>query len=259
MSDMEFAPLCARYPLCALFQICNTDKDYVQVKRNGYEVDDKFVEIEDALLIFFEPSDSDIDWRVNFSFWRAPYKEMDIGYKGHSGFINSWKLIDDEVRAKVTEKGADGKYKWKYIVSIGYSHGGPLSALCHEMVWYEREDLRDGKILGINFDGPRMFAGYVVPSALKERWAHFYNFRNHDDIVAHMPPVLFGYRHVGEVIKMGTQEAIDAVHAHYPKQILKSLMELEEDWVLEMPEAVVNGLKCTRADILDAIEKARGK
>ena len=34
---------------------------------------------------------------------------------------------------------------------------------------------------------------------LKERWNAFFPIRSNDDIVTHVPPVLFGFRHVNKV------------------------------------------------------------
>ena len=102
------------------------------------------------------------------------------------------------------EKDEEGNYKWARIVVVGYSHGGALAALCHECVWYNREDLREGDaLLGFGFEAPRIYAGWRMPKALKERWKNFTVYRNKNDIVTHLPPVLFGFRHVGKMKKIG--------------------------------------------------------
>ena len=86
----------------------------------------------------------------------------------------------------------------KVIIS-GYSHGGAIAALAHEYVWFNRPDLRDN-IEGYAFEPPRVFWGWKIPKALKERWNGFRVYRNGQDIVTHVPPVLFGYHHVGKMI-----------------------------------------------------------
>ena len=244
------------FNLVELFKICANRKDYVTVssKDGKYEVDYKFVEDGDTLYIFFEPSDGDTDWRVNFSYWRKPYKDMAISYRVHGGFLESWKLIKEAIGAKIKENwtnaGMTG-YRWEKIIIVGYSHGGALAALCHEFVWYNRVDLRDGGVIGISFDGPRIYGGLWVPKALRQRWERFYVFRNNKDIVTHLPPVVFFFRHVGKVIKIGAQKGrsiwtvlrewrsgaisrqdaiIELMHAkeHFPEEIEKALLEFEK-------------------------------
>lgn len=246
------------YPLCALFVECNRDVDYTTVTQDGCEVDYKFLELDDTLVICFEPSDSKIDWKINFSYWRKPYKDMGISYRVHGGFLKSFKLVRDDIRAKVLEPQENG-YRWKNIIVVGYSHGGALSALCHELVWFERPDLREEGLVGLNFEGPRVFAGFRIPKALKERWAHFYTFRNHADLVTHMPPILFGFRHVGEMKKIKDNVGVGLVHAHYQRRILISLKKFEEAGGIRIPSAVENGLKCGLTDILLEIDRAGDK
>lgn len=225
--------------LIQLFNICNDRRhDYTTVTpaNKKYEVDYKFVEEGDTLYIYFEPSDGDIDWRVNFSYWRKPYKDMAVRYRVHGGFLESWKLIHDIVKAKITE-ARDGAYRWNRIVTVGYSHGGALAVLCHECAWFEREDLREkeGALVGISFDGPRVYAGLWIKGALKQRWAQFYVFRNHSDIVTHLPPVIFFFRHVGNKVKMKVGKNPGLIKAHYPDEICKGLEDLTakagENWI----------------------------
>jgi hypothetical protein len=250
--------------LIELFDICNNRRDYTTVTRadgkKTYEVDYKFEEdaAERTLYIYFEPSDGNVDWRVNFAYWRKPYKDMVVGYRVHGGFLESWKLIDDAIGAKIRELDEeceiteDGCWNWKWqkVVIVGYSHGGALAALCHEFVWYNRVDLRDGALVGISFDGPRIFAGLWVPAALRERWAHFHVIRNQDDLITHLPPVIFFFRHVGNLVKVGAKarskaqvfkewmatkfkdsmlmQELFGIKAHYPEEIKKGIAELED-------------------------------
>ena len=188
--------------LIELFDICNNRRNYITITslNKEYEVDYKFLEEEETLYIFFEPSDGNIDWKVNFSYWRKPYKKMETSYRVHGGFLESWKLIEDAVGAKVMEMDNDRCFKWRKVIIAGYSHGGALAALCHEYVWFNRPDLRLQGLTGISFDGPRVYAGLWIKKELKRRWRNFYVIRNQDDIVTHLPPVLFFFRHVGRKI-----------------------------------------------------------
>ena len=237
--------------LVELFEICNNRRNYTTItpKNKKYEVDYKFIEDAETrtLYIFFEPSDGRTDWIVNFSYWRKPYKEMEVGYRVHGGFLESWKLIDDMIGAKVREVdipeiNEDGHYNWKWqkIVVVGYSHGGALAALCHEYVWFNRQDLREEGLVGISFDGPRVYAGLHVKKALSERWRNFYIFRNHGDIVTHLPPVIFGFRHVGNKIRIGAGRNPGLIGAHYPDKIMASLKSYEAEGAPDLKEKVIS-------------------
>ena len=80
--------------LLELFNLCNNRRDYTTVtpENKKYEVDYKFVEdaAERTLYILFEPSDGNIDWKVNFAYWRKPYRDMEIKYRVHGGFLTSF-------------------------------------------------------------------------------------------------------------------------------------------------------------------------
>lgn len=41
---------------------------------------------------------------------------------------------------------------------------------------------------------------------LKERWEHFHPIRNCGDIVTHVPPALFGYKHVNKIYELKNKE-----------------------------------------------------
>lgn len=239
--------------LVELFDLCANRKDYTTVKTEDgkYEVDYKFLEDAEArtLYIFFEPSDGDVDWRVNFAFPRKPYSDMEVTYRVHGGFLESWKLVKNAIRAKVKEQEEDSTdYKWRKVVTVGYSHGGALAVLCHECIWFERPDIRSA-IEGYSFDGPRVYGGLRVKKELEARWEKFTTFRNQDDIVTHLPPICFFFRHVGNLAAIGDpwrakarvfeewmrskfkdkelmQEFI-GIKPHYPGEIRESLKAVE--------------------------------
>lgn len=198
-----------------LFNLCNQDSIYTQI---GDGVDYAFIEDprEATLYIFFEPSDGIEDWRNNFAFARKPYKDMEIPYKVHGGFLKCWKTVEDIVIKKILEEDPmeAGSYRWRKVVIVGYSHGGALAALCHECVWFHRGDLRNGRILGYGFEAPRIFGGWRIPPALKERWEGFTVYRNKNDIVTHLPPILFGFRHVGNLKQLGAHSECGPISAH---------------------------------------------
>jgi hypothetical protein len=62
-----------------------------------------------------------------------------------------------------------------------------------------------------------------------ERWKNFYWFRNHNDLVTHVPPWLFGYCHVGNRINIGKNKKHGPLKSHYPQSVYDSLVEYEKE------------------------------
>ena len=224
------------YNVAELFHRCAFDIEYKQV---GDSVNYAFEEnaMTHSLIIYFQGSNSISDWVRNFLFAKKPYKDMDISYRVHRGFLAAWKTVEDIIIAKILEKDVDLQcYKWKSITVAGYSHGGALAGFCHECVWYHRPDLRRQGLVGYGFEAPRFYAGFRVKTLLKQRWEHFYVVRNRNDIVTHCPPVIFGYAHVGHLLKIGknidtrTYHKPHCVGAHYPDKVYESLVnEIRRD------------------------------
>ena len=136
--------------LSKLFHECAYEIKYQQV---GDSVNYAFKEGGSTLYIYFEGSNSITDWVRNFLFPAVPYKDMDIEYKVHRGFLAAWKEVEDIIIEKITEKelpedSPENRYKWQHIIVVGYSHGGALAAFAHECIFYWRPDLRDGGLKG---------------------------------------------------------------------------------------------------------------
>lgn len=214
----------------------------------GDSVNYAFVEEGDTLYIYFQGSNSITDWVRNFLFGKKPYKDMAVPYKVHRGFLAAWKTVEDIIINKVTEKqkeevlnkrtgGVHLKevFKWKHIVIAGYSHGGALAGFCHECVWYYRPDLRENNLEGYGFEAPRFYAGFKVKKQLKERWEKFTVIRTNNDIVTHCPPVIFGYTHVGSLLKVkGDKKLVSdkvpgCVKSHYPQVVYDALVKFEQN------------------------------
>lgn len=223
-----------------LFKVCNIDEIYTQV---GDGVDYGFIEdrIGHVLYIFFEPSDGLDDWRNNFSYWRKPYKDMEMPYRVHGGFLKCWKTIDKVVIDKVMERRGTGAYMWDKVIVVGYSHGGALAALCHEAVWFHREDLRNkcGALQGYGFEAPRIYAGWKMNRELAKRWAAFTVYRNKNDVVTHLPPIVMGFRHVGNIKWMGRHNKCGPIDAHRRAWVRKGLGEdIDVEKELEIENAL---------------------
>lgn len=188
------------------------------------------------LCIYFQGSCQKSDWKANFHFFktlrkRRPYKDMDTSYKVHSGFLNCWRQVKDIVKEEIM------KEEVLSVTIIGYSHGAALATLCHEFVWFNREDLRN-KLITMAFEAPRIYGGFKVKDNLKERWDNCYIFRNKRDLVTHLPPRIFGFCDVGNLVKIGQQKTygfLTLIRSHYPENVYSSIKEYESfhDYIWE--------------------------
>lgn len=209
--------------LLNLYKKC-LNANYTTVENQG---DYAVKQAGNKLYLFFEKSDGATDWENNFNFPAKPYKDMGITWYCHRGFLKVWKSIEPYI------KGAIMRPTVKSVTIVGYSHGAAIAALCHEYVWFHRPDLRN-KLEGYGFGAPRVFWGFKMRDELKERWENFYPVRNLNDIVTYMPPALFGFRHVNDVIEIGEDGKfdkkdykLDCVNAHMPENYIYSLKEKE--------------------------------
>lgn len=161
------------------------------------------------VIVVFQGSNSDIDWKNNFRFWKKPYKDMEVEFRVHSGFLHCWQACRDTIMARVEELEPES------ILIIGHSYGGALATLCMEDCWYRfiysremnqsdevaKTSLR-GKIKCWTFGAPRVL-GWLHYGKVKERWEGTTLFNNTSDIVCAVPPYWLFYRHVTEQTHIG--------------------------------------------------------
>lgn len=185
---------------------------YIHCENGG----DYYVErVDNTLKIFFECSDGKEDWLNNFRFFAIPwkpYKEMKQTWLCHRGFLKVWKSIKPHIEADISNP------EIQRIEIVGYSHGAAIAVLCHEYCVFNRPDC---EVEGVGFGCPRVFWG-IVSRSVKERFKNFKVVRNGNDIVTHVPPVIFGFRHISEVVKIGRTSG-NIVKDHYGSEYLKNL------------------------------------
>lgn len=220
-----------------------------------------------TLYLLFQWTRTAYDWVSNFDFLAKPYKDMEIPWRCHRGFLRVWKSIEPFIKDAVANP------KYTKIYTVGYSHGGAIATLAHEYVWFNRPDLRskenpDG-ITGYGFGCPRCYFGSILPwkkmpQELAQRWERFYPIRNLTDLVTHVPPRIFGFRHVAPVVQLGRTDKwqiIDyapnlppRVAMHYAPNYLLSL----DDGIKEAQELEAYQKEVERANNL-AAKKAASK
>ena len=229
------------------FKRCLKAKDkYIHTPEGG----DYFIEAEgDTLYILFECSDDKEDWINNFNFIpdeykdrentpklallkailkaictylklpSAAYKDMLKKWRVHGGFHKVWKSMQDDIEAYVAEFLANHP-EIKKIVIIGYSHGAALAVLATEDMEYLYG--KTYEVSGYGFGTPRVLWG-IVPKEVKERLRNFTSVRNIPDIVTHVPPMLFGFRNAGTLIKVGKKGKYNLFKAHYSSSYIAEL------------------------------------
>ncbi len=169
----------------------------------------------DTLFLFFEKSNGATDWRNNLDFPAKPYRKMERLWFAHRGFMRVFRSLEDVLAPHVAEKDV------KKIVISGYSHGAALALLCHEYCVFNRPDLAEN-IFGYGFGCPRVVWGFL-PKEVKARFKNFTVVRNCRDLVTHLPPRLFGYRHVGNILHIGRGEALGGAASHCAENYLGAL------------------------------------
>jgi hypothetical protein len=162
----------------------------------------------ELLRLYFEKSDGLRDWLNNFNFPAKPYRRMKGLWFCHRGFLRVWKAIEPYVAADILDPSV------KQIEVAGYSHGAALALLCYEYCRYHRPD---AEVQGAGFGCPRVIWG-VMP----ERVRGFTVVRCGRDIVTHVPPALFGYRHPTKPVRIGKS---NLVRDHYPDRYEMFLRE----------------------------------
>ena len=156
------------------------------------------------VFVAFCGSNSKIDWLNNFRFWKVPYKNMEIKFRVHSGFLKAWQACRDIVMQEIMDCNPTE------IQITGHSYGGAIATLCMEDCWYrfinEREknnqpSLR-GKIKCYTFGAPRILGLWNYKKVV-ERWEGTTLFNNSSDIVPTLPPFIMFYKHVTEQTHIG--------------------------------------------------------
>ena len=192
------------------FNACTT-VEYTHVENDG-----SYAVLRDGerLTLFFEKSNGLLDWWNNFNFPAKPYRKMHDLWFCHRGFLKVWKSVEPYVAEHINNP------EIKEIAIIGYSHGGAIALLCHEYVKYNRPDVT---VTGVGFGAPRVLWGCANKTVM-ERFAGFQVVRNGKDIITHLPPVFFGFRHTSPVVKVGTSTGF--IKDHFPERYSEALKNI---------------------------------
>lgn len=185
---------CGEFKSC-VYEKLGEDTDTLFFKRSSGEV-----------VIAFCGSNSKVDWKNNFHFWKKAYEDADIPFTAHSGFLKCWKKIRHEVEDRVRAMEP------VCITVTGHSYGGALAVLCSEDMKYIFPDL---KVNLITFGAPRVI-GWKNWDKIKGRWEGARQFRNGSDLVTCVPPFAMFFHHVVPRTCIGDKPSIlRLLHVNY--------------------------------------------
>lgn len=193
----------------AYFDECTHNKGYQTIGHLQYKVVDN--------VLYFQCSHGTEDWKSNFDFPAVPYKNMSDRFLVHKGFILMWKQVRDIVSTL------------HFNTIVGYSQGAVFAALAYEDTLYNRNI----KCACITFGCPRFL--FLPSRKIQLRFADVLRIKNPTDIVSHVPPTLFGYRHIGhkQVLKNVAKKPGDVswpvwLSGHSPDRYKQNLEVLNE-------------------------------
>lgn len=182
--------------------------EYIHIENDGSFAVQRSGE---KLTLLFEWSNGATDWKNNLDFPAKPYRDMKNLWFCHRGFLKVWKSIEPHIAKEVFDLSV------REIDIVGYSHGGAIAQLCHEYVKFNRPEV---EVRGYGFGAPRVLWGFAS-KAVKSRFKGFKIIRNGKDLVTHLPPVLFGFHHVCEVVRVGKSKG--QIKDHYPERYREAL------------------------------------
>ena len=188
-----------------LFEKC-LHGNYIHTKEDG----DYCIQIcNRTCYLMFQWSVGKEDWKNNFDFPAKAYKNGNETWFVHRGFLKVWKAMRDDIEEIV--KGNIENNEIDNIVCIGYSHGAAICTFAVE----DMEYLFGNKVhvSGYAYACPRVIWG-KVPTAVRQRLANLIKIKNRGDIVTHVPPMLFGFRNVGNELLIGKCGKYKPVQAH---------------------------------------------
>lgn len=164
-----------------------------------------FREIDGILYIVFRATDSQLDWWNHLLFFPAsiPYNNEDSEIKIHEGWLSEYKKpeIRDFIHSKIKD------FKGKKVVCVGHSYGAALSTICSVDIQY---NFSDKEVCCVALSSPRVGNRAFVESYNKRVPMSLMAF-NGNDIVVEVPPALFGFRHINNVVHFGKRSLLRTI------------------------------------------------
>lgn len=177
---------------CAAYFV--NDTPWQKLPTDKYDTQFYIEKKEDGeVVIVFKESDSGVDWKNNFHFWKVAYRDADIPFTAHSGFLRCWKEVRHYIEDKVKELNPSS------ITVTGWSYGGAISVLCLEDMVYCFPDVPSRMV---TFGAPRVL-GWRNWRKIKKRWENSVQLRNGSDVVTAVPFFNLGFHHAVRRTQIG--------------------------------------------------------
>lgn len=141
-------------------------------------------EFYETLYIDFQAAQSRTDWFMAFWFWRL---RLPFGKRmsAHAGFRKKYLSIRKYIHTAIKT------YNPKKIVLRGYSKGGAISSICFYDIIHS---FPSKEIEVFSYGAPRVFPWRIN----KELFIGFNRIVMPGDLVTNLPPIIFGYTHIGK-------------------------------------------------------------
>ena len=167
-------------------------------------------------VLTFQCTASTGDWIQNFRFWRKAYKNMNTIWYGHTGFLDLYHSVRDELTPM---------YKYGLVTRIqGFSQGAALAQLAIEDYFFQT-----GKPIesAYCFGCPHPFA--YVPKELKPYFSEAFSttkvINSRGDIVSMVPPWYTSYC---KKVILQVGKVYPNTKSHYPDLYREGLQQLGE-------------------------------
>jgi hypothetical protein len=168
-------------------------KSFSDYGRKRISVEGGYVIFGGIAYMMFKPSNSLLDWIVNFVFFKKkiPYNNVkNRKIKVHSGYMERYTL--NSVRTNILLWLAK-KNDVNEVVVIGYSMGGGLAPICAVDIAY---NFPEKKVKCIALSSPRVGNKSFIKSLEKRVESVHFTYGN--DAVPMLPPKLFGFEHISK-------------------------------------------------------------
>ncbi len=202
--------------MLSLYQRC-LNAEYIHTPNGG----DYAIELEAPFLyLLFEWSDGREDWHNNLTFFaqkvnpRASKTEV---WYAHRGFLRVWRSMETAVTERIANQIQNGHIQT--LLCVGYSHGAALALLATEALSRYFGD--SVAVNGYGFGSPRVVKGRL-PEAVSQRLSGFHTVRNIPDLVTHLPPKAWGYRHI-QLQEIGEKGKYRPIEAHTSQAYIQEL------------------------------------
>lgn len=154
---------------------------------NDVQYQIRFDKESSMLMLIFEESCGNIDWKNNFNFPVKLYKKQESCIKAARGWGNAWKSCNDKVTSDMI--AAMNENKPNEILICGWSYGGAIALLAAEDLYYRTKQ----KANVTTFGAPKPLWSKKTQKYVASCCNYVQQFSHVNDCVPLMPP-LPGYK-----------------------------------------------------------------